>query len=105
MSMKKWFESYQYTEKTKRLYQEYMDMFCDILKPTPDDLAIKTPEEAVEIQATLANAMKKMGLSEYTIHLRLHAFHAFLSYNGVKLPEDIYEYKGCVWLKRERKQQ
>ncbi|MGA2308747.1 MAG: hypothetical protein ABSG57_04255 [Candidatus Bathyarchaeia archaeon] len=105
MSMEKWFSGFPYTEKTKHLYREYMAMFCDILKTTPDDLAIKTPEQVVEIQATLANAMKKMGLSEYTVHLRIHALRSFWRYNGVELPEDIFNYKDCVWLKRERKQQ
>jgi site-specific recombinase XerD len=105
-SVKRWFikpdKTRRYEPTTEEKYVDYMKLFCNILRTTPDELANVTSEEAEEIQKTLATMMKKLRLRDLSITQRINALHSFWRYNGVTLNEKIMTYSGIPWLMRQK---
>lgn len=83
-----------------------MKTFCRILKMDPDIIIqrIKTSsvpkDEIFNMKLKIANQMKDWGLAERSIHQRLHAFHAFLRANDVKVNMEDFIRRGPFWVRR-----
>ena len=102
-SVKKWFTEGTYTETTKKGYIERMDVFCYILKMTPDELAKLSPEQALKAQQDLAKIMKeKLHYREYSISQCMTSLHSFWRANGLLLTDSIMKYEGTPWLWRKK---
>jgi site-specific recombinase XerD len=105
-SVKNWFTKRngekRYKPTTEEAYIDYLKLFCNVLKTSPDKLANVSSEEAVGIQQTLASIMKSLNLRDLSITQRINALHSFWRYNGVFLNEKIMTYSGIPWLMMQR---
>lgn len=95
-SIQKWFRRGKkpYTFETMKVYVNYMQMFCNILHKTPDQI-ISDIRDADRPIDEIENTEKKLAFYMITkiklrsIQQRLNAFHSFLRANGIRLTPEI----------------
>ena len=90
-SVKKWFTKAngksRYTPKTEERNIKYMNMFCNLSKMTPDELAscLSINKE----RDVIASGLERKRLRIYTITSMINALNVFWRTNG-RLIDDVY---------------
>lgn len=98
-AVKRWFtkkgKQPRYTQSTENGYLNYMQMFCNILDMTPDEIveSIKTAEDPIRemdrIYKAILSHLIEAKLKVRTVDQRTNCFNSFLHYNGVRLTPEL----------------